>query len=259
MKLYPVVRQFQYFLFSGYRKGHGVHSPFFFQIINTLYRNKSDRGLVYQIAECRRKGLLKDNRIINVTDLGTGKGGSKRVSEITASSSINRRFGSVLSYFASKTGSSPIIEFGTSVGVGTYYLALSNPSAKVITMEGCPEIAAIAAEGFKESGLGNIEVVIGNFDILASTVLEANESPGLIYIDGNHTGVALLRYFNLCLSALGDETVIIVDDIDYSFDMHMAWESILEAPEVTGSIDFGRLGVLFFKKGLHRQNYMVRH
>ena len=102
MKLYPVVRQFEYLLLSGYRKGHGVHSPFFFQIINTLHRNKSDNGLVYQIAESRRKELLKDNRIINVTDLGTGKGGPKRVSEITASSSVNRRLGRVLSYFASK-------------------------------------------------------------------------------------------------------------------------------------------------------------
>lgn len=240
MKLYPVVRQFEYLLLSGYRKGHGVHSPFFFQIINTLHRNKSDNGLVYQIAESRRKELLKDNRIINVTDLGTGKGGPKRVSEITASSSVNRRLGRVLSYFASKTGNNPIIEFGTSVGIGTYYLALSNPGTKVLTMEGCPEIAAIAAKGFRESGMVNTEVATGNFDSIASAVLETNKRPGLVYIDGNHTGEALLRYFNKCVSVVSDETVIIIDDIDYSTDMHLAWKSIVESSEVTGSIDFGR-------------------
>ncbi len=196
MKLYPVVRYLIYILFSGYKKGHGVHSPFFFQIINTLHRNKTERGLVYQIAESRRQELLKDKRIIQVTDLGTGKGGLKKVCDITSSSSINCRFGRVLSYFASRTVNNPIIEFGTSVGIGTYYLALSNPEAKVITMEGCPEIAAIATEGFRKAGIGNVETITGNFDSLALSVFGKYKSPGLIFIDGNHRGEALMRYFN---------------------------------------------------------------
>jgi len=259
MKLYPALRYLIYLLFSGYRKGHGVHSPFFFQIINTLYRNKSDQGLVYQIAESRRKELLRDNRIIQVTDLGTGKGGMKRVCDITSSSSINVRYGRVLSYFATKTGKNPIVEFGTSVGIGTYYLALSNPDAEVITMEGCPEIAAIATEGFRKSGIGNVETLTGNFDTLALSVFGKCKSPGLIFIDGNHRGEALMRYFNFSKTAVSENTVIIVDDIDYSVNMHLAWKKIIKDPVVTGSIDFGRMGILFFKEGMNKQNYLVRH
>jgi len=259
MKLYPLVRYFQFFLKSRYRKGHGVHSPFFFTIINSLHRNKSGSGFVYQEAEARRGELLSDKRIVNVTDLGTGKSGPRRVCDIASSSAVNKKMGRVLSYFAERAVTNPIIELGTSLGISTFYMALSNPNAKVITIEGCPEIAAIAAEGFRNHNIDNIEIVTGNFDEEADKILRRYSVPGLVYIDGNHQGVALLRYFESVCANADENTVIIVDDINYSVDMHQAWEVIINDKRVTGSIDYGRFGIIIFREGIGKQKYSLRY
>jgi predicted O-methyltransferase YrrM len=222
-----------------------------------LYRNKSNRGLVYKSAEAWRSELLQDRRLIDVTDFGTGKDGFRSVRTITASSSVNKRLGVVLSYFAMRAGERPVIELGTSLGVGTMYMAMANPTCRIITIEGCNQIAEIAATGFKKSGIDNVEIIIGNFDTVAAKVAEEAVGPGLVFIDGNHRGGALKRYFNLFASQAAEETVIIADDIDYSADMTKAWAEIKNDSRVTGSLDLGRAGILFFKSGLNGQSYYI--
>jgi predicted O-methyltransferase YrrM len=257
MKLRPVIRFIQKLALSRHRKGHGVHSPFFFEIINTLNRNKSNRGLVYKAAEAWRTELLSETRSIMVTDFGTGKDGFRPVREIAARSAVNRRLGRVLSYFAIRAGERPVIELGTSLGVGTMYMALANPSCSIITVEGCNQIAEIAAAGFRKAGIENVEIITGNFDTVAGKIAEENRGPGLVFIDGNHRGSALKRYFDLFSAYASEETVIITDDIDFSADMSQAWSEIRQDRRVTGSLDMGRAGILFFRPGLNGQSYYI--
>jgi predicted O-methyltransferase YrrM len=259
MKLYPAARYISHFVLARHRNGHGVHSPFFFEIINTLQRNKSNDELVYKAAEAWRRELISDKRSILVTDLGTGTGGYKRVCDIAGTSSVSSKLGRVLSYFAKRAGNRPIIELGTSLGIGTMYMALANRDTRIITIEGCKEISSIAAEGFTGSDIFNVEIVTGNFDDHIQPICEKIAAPGLVYIDGNHRGDALNRYFNQFASCASEETVIIADDIDYSSDMSTAWTEIENDPRVTGSIDIGRAGILFFKKGFPKQRYRVRY
>lgn len=257
MKVQPVVRYIRNIFLSGHRNGHGIHSPFFFEIINTLDRNKSNRGLVYKAAEAWRREMLQENRSVMVTDFGTGNSGLRTVRAIASGSAVKRRLGRVLSYFAMRSGERPVIELGTSLGVGTMYMALSNPNCRIITIEGCSQIAEIAATGFKKAGIDNVEIITGNFDTVAPKVAEEAAGPGLVFIDGNHRGSALIRYFDLFAAKAAEETVIIADDIDYSADMTTAWEKIRQDRRVTGSLDLGRAGVLFFKRGLNGQSYFI--
>jgi predicted O-methyltransferase YrrM len=257
MKIQPVIRYIRNIFLLRHRNGHGIHSPFFFEIINTLGRNKSNRGLVYKAAEAWRGEMLQEKRSVMITDFGTGSSGRRPVCTIASQSSVNRRLGRVLSYFAMRSGERPVIELGTSLGVGTLYMALANPSCRIITIEGCREIAEIAETGFKKAGIDNIEVITGNFDTVAPKVAEENAGPGLVFIDGNHRGSALKRYFDLFAAQAAEETVIIADDIDYSADMTRAWEEIRQDGRVTGSLDLGRAGILFFRPGLNRQSYFI--
>ncbi len=101
-----------------------------------------------------------------------------------------------LSNMAAEFGKPAIVEFGTSLGISTMYMASGCPEAVVYTMEGCPETARIAQENFNDAGLKNIKLMNGSFDELLPEFKSMNVQPGLVFIDGNHREEPLMKYFS---------------------------------------------------------------
>jgi len=58
---------------------------------------------------------------------------------------------------------------------------------------------------------------------------------------------------------LHDNSVYIMDDINWSEDMNKAWNDIKKDKNVTISIDLFRMGVLFFNPSLSKQNFILRY
>src|SRR5690606_193228 len=125
---------------------------------------------------------------------------------------------------------SNIIELGTCLGLTTAYFSLACPDAKVLTIEGCPQTAGVAAENFKELNLPAIDLHVGNFDTLFPELLAAQEKIDVVYIDGNHLKEATLNYFHWCLPKVHEHTLLIFDDIYWSKGMKEAWEEIKAHP-----------------------------
>src|SRR5665811_1135983 len=84
------------------------------------------------------------------------------------------------------------------------YMAASCRDILVTTIEGSVTIADIARQNFTEAGLHNINVINGSFDDVISEFAEADVSPGLIFIDGNHHKEPVIKYFNSCLLYTSD-------------------------------------------------------
>lgn len=246
MGFHSVIRRTSHLFRAFNTFGYGVHSPYFFDLINSLQRNKSKIPLVYSAAETRRNELLRDSSKIWVDDFGTGRSCYRRVCDIASGSAVSQKYGALLGFFAARSTGGAIIELGTSLGIGTHYLAEANRQAAIVTVEGSEAQAKIAVTGFRKAGFDNIEMITGNFDNHIESVIERYPLPGLVFIDGNHTGDALLRYFDAFASAASCNTVIIADDIDYSGDMSGAWNMIRRDERVAASVDTGRMGMLFF-------------
>jgi len=262
MNLFFAARFLRYLLFSGHRNGHGIHSPFAFHIVSRIFRNKIEPGIVFNIESIRKK-LLNDRRSIPVRDLGAGskkkKSNLRKVSEITRYSAVSRKYGILLSNMSKVFGSPMVLEFGTSFGISTMYMAASCSGAKVITMEGCEATSEIASASFREGGFTNIFLLNGPFDDLLPEIIEGKKCPGLVFIDGNHRKVPLIKYFKQVADIAGPDSVVVIDDINYSGEMAEAWSEIKNHPDVTMSVDIFRMGMVFFKKGLNHVNYVVRY
>ncbi|HEX2922026.1 MAG TPA: class I SAM-dependent methyltransferase [Bacteroidales bacterium] len=260
MKIFKIFNYLQYILFSGHRKGHGIHSPFIFQVVSELFRNKIDSDIVCIIENARKK-LLSDKRTIKVNDLGAGQFRKKKlrkVSDIVKNSAISQKYGILLSNFASSFGENGVVELGTSLGISTMYLALSNKKSQVYSIEGCPLCASIAANSFMQANITNIELITGSFDDSVSKILERGVKPGLVFIDGDHRKESVERYFNIFLKSADNETVFIFDDIHDSAEMNDAWHTIINNEHVTATIDLHRMGIVFLKKGITKKSYIVR-
>lgn len=262
MGLFRALRYLKYLIFSRHRNGHGIHSPFVFNLVSNIFRNKTEPNIVCSIEKIRKR-LLVDPRSIRVIDLGAGskkmKTSLRKVSDITRYSAIPGKYGIMLSNMAKAFGNPVILEFGTSMGISTMYMAASNPDAEVITIEGCTATSEIASDNFKVAGFKNIRVINGSFDDILPEIRSEKICPGLIFIDGNHRKGPVISYFNQVADMSDNNSVVIIDDINSSRDMAEAWCEIKNHKNVTLSVDIFRMGVIFFRKGMDHFDYVVRY
>jgi predicted O-methyltransferase YrrM len=262
VKFYYLSKYLKYIFQSANRRGHGIHSPFVFNLIFKVFRNKISSDIVCKI-EMIRKKLVTEKTIIEVTDFGAGSVMSKfnfrKVSEIAAYSSVPEKYGRLLYGLSTEFGNQLIIEFGTSLGISTMYMAAGNQKSVVYTMEGSPSISEIAKRNFAEAGLQNIESHTGPFEKLLPEIEERKISPGLVFIDGNHRREPTIEYFNR-MAALADiNTVIVIDDINYSPEMGEAWNEIKRDERVSFTVDIFRMGLVFFREGMTPCDYIIRY
>jgi predicted O-methyltransferase YrrM len=151
-----------------------------------------------------------------------------------------------------------MVELGTNFGLGTSYLAHASSQPQIITLEGCPETSRIASETFDQLKLKNIKLITGPFDENLPKVVNGLPSVDLVFFDGNHRYEPTLNYFNLFLLKATNQTVFIFHDIHQSQEMERAWQEIIQTQSITLSLDFYRLGVVFFKKELSKQHFILR-
>ncbi len=262
MFFFRTIKYLRYLLVSRHREGHGIHSPFVYDLVSRVFRNKISSDIVLMVDTIRRKNI-SDTRILNVTDLGAGsermKSNKRKVSEIARNSAVPARYGRLLSNMAAEFGKPAIVEFGTSLGFSTMYLALGHPGTQIYTMEGCKETSAVASENFRAAGIKNVELMNGSFDSLIPGMVTRRINPGLVFIDGNHRKEPLLRYFSM-MSDLSDGSIVfIIDDIHQSYEMEKAWNEIRNNADVSVTVDLFRMGVVFLRKNISRMNYVIRY
>jgi predicted O-methyltransferase YrrM len=240
---------------------HGLHSPFVYRLVDKVIYDFHAKK-VYNEVEDIRKGLLADDRIITVTDLGAGShvnnDRKKRIGDIAKNALKPPRLAQLLYRLVADLKPTTIIELGTCLGTTSIYLQKAAPDAKVYTLEGCPETANIARESFKKADLNNIELITGNFDNTLPGVIDGLDKLNFVFVDGNHQKDATLKYFEWCLPKVHENTLLIFDDIYWSEGMKEAWAQIKAHPQVTVTVDLFWIGLVYFKPGQAKEDFMIK-
>ncbi len=243
---------------------HSLHSPFLFDFYTKVVKIKYN-PIEFEQIEGLRKRLLNDKREIEITDFGAGsksistnKRNLRKISKIASKSAKSQHlaqlFYRIIQYFGYKS----IIDLGTSLGLTTSYQALATSGGKVISFEGCPNIAQIAQSNFHELDLKNIELVIGNIDQTLLEKVEKVKQIDFAFFDANHRIEPTLRYFEICLTKVHEDSCFVFDDIYWSDEMREAWAKIKNHPSVTLTIDLFWVGIVFFRKKQPKQHYILR-
>ncbi|MCX3265824.1 O-methyltransferase [Pedobacter agri] len=240
---------------------HGTHSPFVYKLADEVIYDFTDKS-PYQSIEQQRKKLFSDDSTITVTDLGAGshlnKNRNKKVSQIAKNALKSPRLAKLIYRLAQNTQPKTVIELGTCLGITSSYLAKACPDGEVITIEGCPQTAEVAKHNFQDLDLTNIELHVGNFDLILPDIIAKQPTLDFVYIDGNHRKEATLNYFKLCLPKVTENSLLIFDDIYWSQGMKEAWEEIKNHPDVTVTIDLFWIGLVYFKKGQAKEHFKLK-
>jgi predicted O-methyltransferase YrrM len=255
-------RYIHYYLTASNGKGHGIHSPFVFDLVKNVLRDKKIYSH-YAVIEKAREQLLQEKSTIEVEDLGAGssviKANKRVVADIARSSLKPAKYAQLLYRIVQYYRPANIVELGTSLGVTTCYLAAGNKDATVHSIEGSAAIAEIAVRTFERTGLQNIQLTRGDFKKMLPGVLSNMQEVDLAFIDGNHRLEPTLEYCRLLLNHSRESTIFIFDDIHWSAGMETAWDTIKQHPQVTLSIDLFFIGLVFINPDFKiPQHYTIR-
>ncbi|WP_433764497.1 O-methyltransferase [Flavobacterium ginsenosidimutans] len=254
------IKSYLKFLWNS-KNEHAVHSPFVFNLLTKCFYDKKAKP-EYAILKKYRKLLLENKNFIEVTDFGAGsrvfKTNRRQISKIAQTAGISPKRAELLFRVTKYFRPENILEIGTSLGLATSALALGNPKAKVVTIEGCPNTANVAQNYLAQFDCNNVENVISEFEsFLISENIQATNY-NLIYFDGNHSKKATLAYFELLLPTVDNDSVWIFDDIHWSEDMEEAWEIIKSNPNVKVTIDTFQWGFVFFRREQKKEHFIIR-
>ena len=253
----------RYYLKASNGKGHGIHSPFVFDFITNVLIDKKQYASYPKIEEIR--AALKANKTtIEVEDFGAGSNSlrsNKRVIKDIANSSLKpKKYAQLLYRMVQYYKPHNVLELGTSLGVTTAYLAAANDTAKIITCEGAQNIAAVAQNNFNQLGISNIEIMTGDFATTLPIILSKQNNIDFIFIDGNHREKPTLEYFHQLLAHTTDTTILVFDDIHWSYEMENAWATIQQHAAVTLTIDLFFIGIVCINKNFRvKQHFTIAY
>jgi predicted O-methyltransferase YrrM len=214
----------------------------------------------YAVLKAHRKKIINSSESIEVTDFGQGsrvfKTDKRQIAAIAKNAGITPKRQRLLFRLMRYLKCETALELGTSLGLATAALSIAKPSAKINTVEGCPNTSKVAQCYFDEFQLKNIHIHLKNFDDYLTE--NASEKLQFVFIDGNHNKDKTLEYFEILQKQATNDAVFIFDDIYWSKGMTEAWQEIIGHSKVSVSIDTFYWGLVFFRSEQPKQHFHIR-
>jgi predicted O-methyltransferase YrrM len=252
---------FNYFIHLIDSLSGRANDPFIHDFSQNILNNKTVYS-EFDLIEKYRSVIYTNDTPLETKDFGAGtKSDHKRgtIGSMAKVASVNAKYGRFLFHLVRYYQPDRILELGTAVGISTMYLAWGNPQARVITVEGNPQLAVTASRNFTLNGLHNIILIKSTFDNAMTQLLSEVTNNTLVFIDGNHTLKATLQYFEVFGKKPDSYNIMIFDDINWSHEMMQAWKSITLSAHSGVSVDLFRMGILFQGRGKNGQKFRLRY
>jgi len=237
-----------------------LHSPFVYNLYQCCIARENDKSKYAEIEKLRIQ-FKADKRTLFYEDFGaSAKSRETTVSKLAHQHLKPARIAQILSRMIAHYAYQNCLELGTSLGITTNYLAFgSNRTHPIHTIEASQQVQQIAKEGFAILGYDKkIEPHLGTFDEVLPSLLTKVGKLDFLYIDGNHSYEATLRYFEMCKPYLQNDSVVVFDDIYWSPGMTKAWEEIKQDKSVQISVDLFFVGMVFFRKEQVKEHFQLR-
>jgi len=237
-------RYISYYLAS--KTLNSVQSPSLNKLISETIEDNRE-FYAFRELEAMRADMLRREEMLDIVDLGAGSkvsnSSQKSIAEVAKSALSPPKKAQFLFRLIRHLQPNFILELGTSLGLSALYMHKACSSAKLITVEGSPHIAHVAKHYF-DIEKANIQLINASFDEAIVLPIIGEETIDVIYLDGNHTYEATLRYVKTLSKSLSDVGVIILDDIYWSVGMMKAWKELRIDNSFTTSIDLFDYGLL---------------
>ena len=226
------------------RGGHGVHSPFVFDLITTVIEEKSHYYCYDQLHQVRRQLLHSNEKIILNNRLFS-------ISKLLKKYGFRESEDRLLFRLANRFQPKQILVIGSDFGLTPLYLTAFSKDAVCTVVESEPSVAAITQDFLKSHAVSaidlsdNLENIPNKLDmIVLGSIVPPFKGVGGCY-----------HFFERLLTHIHDLSVMVISGINATSENRAMWKMICAHPKVTVTIDLCRLGIVFFNPKLHRKIY----
>jgi predicted O-methyltransferase YrrM len=223
-----------------YRKGHGIHSPFIYNLITKVIEEKTPYYVFEDIEQLRKELLNHENH------LGI----------LTAQETQPKNYGALLfrlvNFFKCRT----ILQTGGSTGLMSLYLALPlRNSCECYVLEernGLSDAVRTFAENYS---LKNLYWMEGAYEENLLRLKPEITSFDFIFINAMGDSEKTSELLRSTETFIYQDTVMVIDNIRCDKAMKKLWQEIKNRTDVRLTIDLLSLGLVFFDPRLHKQHY----
>ena len=259
--VWRILKYIEHLFYRRHRQGRRIHSPYLFDFVHHVIFNASKGEVPVKIQKLHRE-LRNDLNLIPAGTLGeqssADQSENRTVRSFVRVSSVSRKQGALLYRISQWIKPEIIIELGTGLGVSAMYLASGAPLCPMHTIEGNPDRADFAVRVIKRCGLEGVKVHYGDLDQKLNDIIPDIKGRFVAFVDANHRYDPTISYVRRLITTVGEEAVIIMDDIYWSRGMNLAWQEVISWPEVRVSIDLYHMGILLLRKDLHKVHVKIK-
>jgi predicted O-methyltransferase YrrM len=236
---------------------HGIHSPFVYDLSDKCFKIKREKADEISLKDYESE-LKSDNTKIHIQDFGVGSrkmGTERSIKQIYKNSSSKGKYGKLLYQLNRHFEFNNVLEFGTSLGIGTLNLHLGNLTSKITSLEACPETHRFTSRQLNQ--FPNIQLINQTFQKFLNE--SQNQKFDFVFIDGHHDGDALLHYLEKLKPLTHSETIFLLDDIRWSQSMFDAWNKIKVDKNYNLSIDLFRMGLVSPRPHQQKEDFVLKY
>jgi len=209
-----------------HHKGHGIHSPFVYNLIHNVIEEKKP---YYAYEDIRM--FLSENF----------------PKHIVRKDKYNRLLFRLINCFDVES----ILEIGAGTGERTLYLTAPSRKIKCICYESDIQKRRIAEDLYEKWGhFRNIEVV-------RDIYTECQGKFDCIFIDLNHFSEINDDFFAFIENFYEEKTFLVIRGIRNRKRHKLIWSKISATKKRTVKLDLFDVGIIFFRKDLYRWSYQI--
>ena len=251
--IFRILSRLKYLLKARHKGGHGIHSPFLFRLITEVIEDRKNNP-EYEIIE------RLHNRAFEILPKNIGASFPKinhqadwsllKLSTLYNKAELPAKYRKMVVRLIYEFEPSAIIHFGPALGVNLAAMAIANNFRPVYQISGDPAYDIFAAELLSDSMIPNV------------CFLSENEvppiQPSFILVNSPDNPGKLRKVVQQCLRRHVDNDVLILRGIHQSVEMETIWRELIGNKIVRVSIDQFEIGLVLFRKGLQKEDFIHR-
>ena len=244
---------FNYLRKARHRGGHGIHSPFLFHLITTVIEEKK-RYPEYEIFEKLRIKALKhlNSKTYNTLPDAIYKQGNRVVKpgRVLKKTELPLRYHKCIFRLIREFKPATLIHYGPTLGINLAVMALANRETLVYQTGNNAAYNSLSYDLLTDLELCNLIFLPEN-----SVPISHPEFVLIDYPDNPERARLPIQHY---LADHGNDDVLILRGIHQSQEMETLWKETVADNRIHVTIDQLEIGIVLFRKGLQKENFILR-
>lgn len=231
--------------------GHGVHSPFVFNLITDVIEEKKHYYCYESLHAVRLQLLQNRQQVVCHAD------NTYMVDRFLHKYGFAKREDELLFRLANRFKPATIVVAGSGLGLTPLYLTAYSKEAHCIVFEPELSIATMASAVVEKYAIAPITIYEQSLRTVAADTLNGRNIDVMVWgrsfvNDGRNDW---MDTFERVLPLMHDKSVFVVSDIHISRENREFWQAVCIHPKVTVTLDLYSLGIVILNPKLHRKTY----